>query len=65
MCACSAAVRPPSCCLLVRTQHSNLSHALLSLAPQVRQALAKVPDEVMSKYYGCGSPLPMGIEGLR
>lgn len=32
---------------------------------QVRQALAKVPDEVLSKYYGCGSPLPMGIEGLR
>ena len=31
----------------------------------MRQALAKVPDEVLSKYYGCGSPLPMGIEGLR
>ncbi|PRW33732.1 Arsenite methyltransferase [Chlorella sorokiniana] len=33
--------------------------------PLVRQALAKVPDEVLEKYYGCGSPLPMGIEGLR
>lgn len=33
--------------------------------PQVRQALAKVPGEVLDKYYGCGSPLPMGIEGLR
>ena len=40
---------------------SRFPHPLV----QVRQALAKVPGEVMSKYYGCGSPLPMGIEGLR
>lgn len=33
--------------------------------PQVRAALAKVPAEVQDKYYGCGSPLPMGITGLR
>lgn len=25
----------------------------------------QVPDEVKAKYYGCGSPFPMGIEGLR
>lgn len=31
----------------------------------VRQILAQVPDEVVSKYYGCGSPLPQGIQGLR
>ncbi|KAI3425191.1 hypothetical protein D9Q98_008960 [Chlorella vulgaris] len=31
----------------------------------VRDALKLVPDEVKSKYYGCGSPFPMGIEGLR
>lgn len=24
-----------------------------------------MPDEVKAKYYGCGSPFPMGIEGLR
>lgn len=30
----------------------------VSLSPQV-------PDEVKAKYYGCGSPLPTGIEGLR
>jgi arsenite methyltransferase len=28
-------------------------------------ALTKVPDEVLSKFYGCGTPIPMGIEGLR
>ena len=33
--------------------------------PLIRKALAKVPDEVKAKYYGCGSPFPMGIEGLR
>jgi hypothetical protein len=33
--------------------------------PLVRDALKRVPDEVKAKYYGCGSPFPMGIEGLR
>jgi len=31
----------------------------------IREALKKVPDEILSKYYGCGSPLPFGIEGLK
>ena len=31
----------------------------------VREALKDVPDEVKAKYYGCGSPTPTGIEGLR
>ncbi|KAL4451735.1 hypothetical protein ABPG75_007397 [Micractinium tetrahymenae] len=35
-----------------------------SLPPLVRQALAKVPNEIKDKFYGCGSPLPLGIEGL-
>jgi len=30
----------------------------------IRNALKKVPDEVMEKYYGCGSPLPFGLDGL-
>jgi arsenite methyltransferase len=30
----------------------------------LREALAKVPQEIVSRYYGCGSPLPFGIEGL-
>lgn len=31
----------------------------------IRDALRKLPDEVLSKYYGCGSPLPTGgMEGL-
>jgi len=25
----------------------------------------KIPDEIMTKFYGCGSPIPFGIEGLR
>tara|TARA_B110000003_G_scaffold157826_1_gene158193 strand:+ start:6747 stop:8003 length:1257 start_codon:yes stop_codon:yes gene_type:complete len=31
----------------------------------VREALREVPDEVKAKYYGCGSPTPIGIDGLR
>eukprot|EP00041_Stephanoeca_diplocostata_P032412 m.1037392 g.1037392 ORF g.1037392 m.1037392 type:complete len:427 (+) comp24143_c0_seq9:2498-3778(+) len=30
----------------------------------VIDALRKVPSEVKEKYYGCGSPVPLGIEGL-
>ena len=30
----------------------------------IKDALKKVPAEVLDKYYGCGSPLPFGIEGL-
>lgn len=30
----------------------------------VREALKAVPREITDKFYGCGSPLPMGIEGL-
>ncbi|DBA99884.1 TPA: hypothetical protein ACH3X1_013770 [Trebouxia sp. C0004] len=28
-------------------------------------AMKKVPEEVMDKFYGCGAPLPLGIDGLR
>lgn len=27
--------------------------------------LYKVPEEVKDKFYGCGAPLPLGIDGLR
>ena len=33
--------------------------------PQIVKALNRVPDEVLSKFYGCGAPLPLGIKGLR
>lgn len=33
--------------------------------PALRAVLRKVPSPVTEKFYGCGAPLPMGIEGLR
>lgn len=30
----------------------------------IREAISKVPKEVLEKYYGCGSPLPTGLTGL-
>nr|5EVJ_A Chain A, Arsenite methyltransferase [Chlamydomonas reinhardtii]5EVJ_B Chain B, Arsenite methyltransferase [Chlamydomonas reinhardtii] len=33
--------------------------------PAVRAALADVPTEVKEKFWGCGNPIPAGIEGLR
>ena len=47
-------LKTSACCTAARPPHFLF-----------RQALSKVPGESMSKYYGCGSPLPMGIEGLR
>eukprot|EP00448_Togula_jolla_P001130 CAMPEP_0170613130 /NCGR_PEP_ID=MMETSP0224-20130122/24106_1 /TAXON_ID=285029 /ORGANISM="Togula jolla, Strain CCCM 725" /LENGTH=348 /DNA_ID=CAMNT_0010938707 /DNA_START=77 /DNA_END=1123 /DNA_ORIENTATION=+ len=32
--------------------------------PTIEKILDKVPDEIKDKYYGCGTPLPFGIEGL-
>eukprot|EP00736_Rhodelphis_marinus_P005100 Rmarinus@m.544 len=32
--------------------------------PIIRRALADLPHEVISKFYGCGCPVPLGIEGL-
>src|SRR5947209_7912292 len=30
----------------------------------IREALKLVPDEIIEKFYGCGNPIPLGIEGL-
>jgi arsenite methyltransferase len=32
---------------------------------EIRQLIKDVPFEVTSKFYGCGVPLPLGIDGLR
>ena len=32
---------------------------------QQLKIFSKIPEEVTSKFYGCGSPLPLGIEGLK
>jgi len=34
-----------------------------NLAPNVKAALAEVNDEVLNRFYGCGSPLPPLLEG--
>jgi arsenite methyltransferase len=33
------------------------------LSPRVKAALAEIADEVLSRFYGCGSPLPPLLEG--
>jgi len=32
--------------------------------PTITKALKQVPKEIQDKYYGCGTPLPFGIDGL-
>jgi arsenite methyltransferase len=34
-----------------------------NLSPRVKAALAEISDEVLSRFYGCGSPLPPLLEG--
>jgi arsenite methyltransferase len=35
------------------------------LHPMVDAAIKNIPAEVREKFYGCGAPIPLGIEGLR
>jgi len=35
-----------------------------TLHPLVQKCLEKVPTEILTKFYGCGNPVPLGIEGL-
>ena len=34
-----------------------------NLSPKIKEALAEINDEVLSRFYGCGSPLPPLLEG--
>lgn len=34
-------------------------------SPPLQAVLARVPRPVTDKFYGCGAPLPLGIDGLR
>lgn len=34
-----------------------------ALPPHHRQALSLIDDEILSKFYGCGSPIPSALEG--
>ncbi|KAJ2845802.1 hypothetical protein J3B02_004580, partial [Coemansia erecta] len=38
---------------------------MISPHPLIRDAISKVPKAVRERFYGCGMPLPTGIEGLR
>ena len=53
--------------ILQATEDLKTSACCTAVAPpkEIRAILSKIPDEVISKYYGCGSPFPTGIEGLR
>lgn len=33
--------------------------------PRLRCLMSSIPKEVMDKFYGCGAPLPLGIDNLR
>merc|ERR1711879_590115 len=32
--------------------------------PVIQKCLQKVPEDVVASFYGCGNPIPLGIEGL-
>ena len=43
---------------------SVCSCAAGSVPEHVREIVKELPDEIVERYYGCGSPLPDGLEGL-
>jgi arsenite methyltransferase len=53
--------------VLTATEDLKTSACCTAVSPpaEIRAILSKVPDEVVAKYYGCGSPFPQGIDGLR
>lgn len=53
--------------VLQTTDDLKTSACCTAVAPPkiIREILAKVPAEVKAKYYGCGSPFPNGMSGLR
>jgi arsenite methyltransferase len=36
-----------------------------ALLPRHRAILGELPAEILDRFYGCGSPIPLGIEGCR
>lgn len=36
-----------------------------SIPEHIREVLSAVADEIKEKYYGCGSPIPLAVEGLK
>jgi len=34
-----------------------------SIPPALRKIISAIPSDVISKFYGCGSPIPFGIQG--
>ena len=57
-----------SCFTRLKPTQASKTPACCAVAPPppgVRELLKKVPDEVAEKFYGCGSPTPNGIQGLR
>ena len=33
--------------------------------PLLRRLMGAIPEEVLSRFYGCGAPVPLGIQGLQ
>lgn len=52
--------------VLTSTKDLKTNACTASSAPPlpIRQALARVPREITDRFYGCGTALPLGIEGL-
>lgn len=52
--------------ILESTKSLKTSACTLSNRPSdiILNIMSKIPDEIKNKFYGCGSTIPMGIEGL-
>ena len=51
---------------LTKSSDLKSSAACCSGAPHpvIAKIFERIPHEVMSKFYGCGAPLPLGVDGF-
>ena len=53
---------------ILKSSQDLITNACTTSAPPpryIKEAILKIHEEVLSKYYGCGLVLPMGLEGAR
>jgi SAM-dependent methyltransferase len=52
--------------IITKTEDLKTCACVPSAAPNstIRDILKLIPNEIKSKFYGCGNPIPLGIQGL-
>ncbi len=47
-----------------RDLKSNACCSIETITPEMKQYLSNIDDEILERFYGCGSPIPPALEGI-